>query len=110
MNDFLYYLGWEIINISLEYTAASWAANRLRRLFLAVVAVNLATHPLFTWALDTWGRDGSFVALCEIGIFFVEWAMLVAVYGRSRWKLLLLLALAMNAASLGTGLLLSVGE
>ena len=110
MNDFLYYLGWEIINISLEYTAASWAANRLRRLFPAVVVVNLATHPLFTWALGTWGRDASFVALCEIGIFLVEWTILVAIYGRSRWRLLLLLAFVMNAASLGTGLLLSAGE
>lgn len=106
MSDFLYYLGWEIINISLEYTAVAWASGRLRRLFLAVVGVNLATHPLFVRALFVWGRDPAFIALCEVAILFLEWSLLVAVYGVRRWRVLFPVALAMNAASLGTGLLI----
>lgn len=101
-----YYLAWEWINIALEYTAVSWA--RLPRLFLTVAGVNLATHPLFTLLLVHFGRSPRFVVPCEVVIFLVEWALLVAVYGRNRWRRLGLTAFVMNAASYGTGVLIAI--
>ena len=101
-----YCLAWEWINIALEYTAASW--SHLPRLFLTVVGVNLVTHPLFTLLLAHFGRSPRFVVPCEAVIFLVEWALLVAVYGRSRWRRLGLVAFVMNAASYGTGVLMEL--
>ena len=95
---------WEWINIALEYTAVSW--SRLPRLFLTVVGVNLVTHPLFTLLLARFDRSPRFVLPCEAVIFLVEWALLIAIYGRSRWRRLGLVALMMNAVSYGTGLLM----
>ena len=101
-----YFLAWEWINIALEYTAVSWA--RLPRLFLTVVGVNLVTHPIFTLLLVRFDRSPRFVLPCEAVIFLVEWAILVAVYGRTRWRRLGLVAFVMNAASYGTGLLMEM--
>ena len=106
MSEFCYYLVWEWINISLEYTAVSW--SRLPRLFLTVVGVNLVTHPLFTLLLARFGRSPRFVVPCEAVIFLVEWALLVVVYGRARWRRLGLVAFVMNAASYGTGVLMEI--
>ena len=106
MAAFCYFLAWEWINIALEYTAVSWA--RLPRLFLTVVGVNLVTHPLFTLLLARFGRSPRFVVPCEAVIFLVEWAILVAIYGRSRWRRLGLVAFVMNAASYGTGVLMAI--
>ena len=108
MSEFCYFLVWEWINIALEYTAVSW--SRLPRLFLTVVGVNLFTHPLFTLLLARFGRSPRFVVPCEAVIFLVEWAFLVAVYGRSRWRRLGLVAFVMNAASYGTGVLMELGR
>ena len=106
MSAICYFLAWEWINIALEYTAASW--SRLPHLFLTVVGVNLVTHPLFTLLLARFGRSPRFVLPCEAVIFLVEWALLVVVYGRSRWRRLGLVALAMNAASYLTGVLMEI--
>ena len=106
MSALVQFVVWEWVNVALEYTAVSWA--RLPHLFLTVVGVNLVTHPLFTLLLAHFGRSPRFVATCEAVIFLVEWALLVAVYGRSRWRRLGLVAFAMNVASYGTGLLMEV--
>ena len=106
MSVFCSFLVWEWLNIALEYTAASWA--RLPHLFPTVVGVNLVTHPFFTLLLARFGRDLPFVLGCEAVIFLVEWALLVAVYGRSSWRRLGLVAFVMNAASYGTGVLVEL--
>ena len=104
MSALVQFVIWEWINIALEYTAVSW--SRLPHLFLTVVGINLVTHPIFTLLLVRFGRSPRFVVPCEAVIFFVEWALLVAVCGRSRWRRLGLVAFVMNAVSYGTGLLM----
>ena len=104
MGAILYYLAWEWINIALEYTAVAWV--RLPSLFLAVVGVNLVTHPIFMCLLDQFGRDPLFVLGCEVVIPVVEWLLLTAAYGRVRWRLLLGVSSLMNVVSYATGLLI----
>ena len=104
MGALLYYLAWEWINIALEYTAVAWV--RLPKLFLAVVGVNLVTHPIFMFLLGQVGRDPLFVLGCELVIPVVEWLLLMAAYGRARWRLLLGVSFLMNAVSYVTGLLI----
>lgn len=106
MSALIQFVVWEWINIALEYTAVSW--SRLPRLFLAVVGVNLVTHPLFTLLLVRFGRDWQFVLGCEVVIFLVEWALLVAICGRARWRYLGLVSLTMNAVSCVTGVLMEM--
>ena len=106
MGALLYYLAWEWINIALEYTAVAWV--RLPKLFLAVVGVNLVTHPIFMCLLDQFGRDPLFVLGCEVVIPVVEWLLLMAAYGRARWRLLLGVSFLMNAVSYVTGLLIEM--
>ncbi len=106
MGSLLYYLAWEWINISLEYTAVAW--TRLPRLFLAVAGVNLMTHPVLMFLLEWFGRNPFFILGCEIVIPFAEWLMLMAVYGRSRGRLLLGVAVLMNAVSYMMGLLIDM--
>lgn len=106
MGTVLYYLAWEWVNIALEYTAVAWA--RLPRLFWAVVGVNLVTHPILMFLLERFGRDPLFILGCEFVIPVVEWLMLIGVYGRARWRLLLGVAVLMNAVSYLTGLLIDM--
>ena len=105
MKAICWLLVWEWINIALDYAATAWV--RLPRWFLAVVAVNLLTHPAFTLALDAFGRSAPFVISCEIAIFLLEAVILMAAYGFRRWRLLLGASLLMNGASYITGLLLA---
>ena len=104
MSALVQFVVWEWINVALEYTAVSWA--RLPRLFLTVVGINLVTHPLFILLLAYFGRSPCFVVPCEAVLFLIEWALLVAVYGRACWRRLGLVAFVMNAASYGTGMLM----
>ena len=106
MTALIQFIVWEWINIALEYTAVSW--SRLPRLFLTVVSVNLVTHPLFTLLLARFGRSPRFVIPCEAVIFLVEWALLVVLYGRARWRRLGVVAFTMNAVSYGTGVLMAL--
>jgi len=105
-----YFLAWEWINIALEYAAVAWV--RLPRFFLAVVGVNLVTHPVLMFLLQRVFLVESFVdgpltvLLCEVVVFLVEWACLVAVYGRAKARLLGKAALLMNCVSFATGLAL----
>ena len=100
----LCFLAWEWINIALEYTTVAW--TKLPRLGIAVVGVNLVTHPAFTLLLELYGREAVFVIVCEIVIFLVEWVLLTAFYGIARWRFLALVAFVMNAASYLTGILM----
>ena len=104
MEETLCFLGWEWVNISLEFTAVAWV--RLPRLFLAVAGVNLVTHPALMFILDRFGRDTDAILAFEAGIVLAEWLMLVAVYGKARWRLLAGMALLMNIVSYATGPLL----
>ncbi|MBP5509408.1 MAG: hypothetical protein J6Z49_00650 [Kiritimatiellae bacterium] len=107
MSDLLYFAAWEWINIALEYTATAW--TRLPYLLPVVIGVNLATHPLFVFLLEHYGRALPFVLACEGVIVLVEWVLLIAVYGRQkRPGFLACLSLLMNGASYGTGVLLSL--
>ena len=100
----LCFLAWEWINIALEYTAVAW--TKLPRLGIAVVGVNLVTHPAFVLLLGVFGSETVFVVSCEAVIFAIEWALLVACYGLKRWRFLALVAFVMNAASYLTGILM----
>ncbi len=106
MSAFVQFVVWEWINIALEYAAVAWV--RLPRLFFAVAAVNLATHPSLTLLLACHGRSPAFVLACEAVVVAAEWVMLVVVYGRNWWRFLGAVALAMNVVSYGTGLLLKL--
>ena len=106
MRVLCWFLAWEWINIALEYTASSWV--KLPRWFGAVVAVNIATHPAFTLALDVFGRAPSFVFPCEVFIALFEALLLMAVYGFRRWRLLLGVSFLMNGASYVTGILIAI--
>ena len=106
-------LAWEWINIALECTAAAWV--RLPRFPLAVVGVNLVTHPLLVAVLSAAGRSPSVVLPCEAAVVLAEGAMLCALYRsggaeQPSRRFLLLVSLVMNAASYGTGLLLESGH
>ncbi len=102
----LYYLAWEWINIAVEYTTVAWV--RLPHFLLAVVAVNLVTHPAFVLLLECFGRSPGFVIPCEIVIVAVEFVLLAAIYGFARWRLLLIAAIVMNVTSYGIGVLLAL--
>ena len=107
MKAFCWFLAWEWINIALEYTVTAWV--RLPRWFLAVVTVNLMTHPVFTLALHVFGRSTPLVLSCEVAIVLAEALMLMAAYGSRRGRLLFAASLLMNGASYFTGLLISWG-
>jgi hypothetical protein len=106
MKALLYYLAWEWINISIEFTATAYV--KLRRWFAAVVFVNLATHPLFVFLLEKFGRSNEVILSCEAAIVAVEAVLLTVIYGRGRWLRLFLISLLMNAASYLTGVLLGL--
>ena len=99
-----WFLAWEWINIALEYTASAWV--KLPRWLGAVVAVNLATHPAFMFALDAFGRAPSFVLPCEVFISLFEALLLMSMYGFKRWRFLLAASFLMNVASYMTGILI----
>lgn len=60
MRVFCCFVAWEWINIALEYAATGWV--KLPRWFIAVVCVNLVTHPVFSFAIDVFGRSAFFCA------------------------------------------------
>ena len=106
MSAILSFLAWEWVNIALEFAATAWV--RLPRWILAVIGVNLATHPIFTVLLVTFGRSTAFVLSCEVVIICVEALLLMATYGFRRWRRLLLVSFLMNAASYLTGVLIAL--
>lgn len=104
VEEIAYYVAWEWLGISLEYTAGAWA--RLPRFFRATVVVNLSTHPLFVVILNTVSREPSFVLACEFAICLAEWGLLCLFYRREPRLRLLAVAAAMNATSYLTSLLI----
>ncbi len=104
MSFLLYFVVWEWINIALEYTASAWV--KLPRWFLAVVAVNLATHPAFMLVLARFGRSLPLVLSCEAVIALFEAILLMSMYGFKRWRFLLAASFLMNTASYLTGVLM----
>ena len=106
MSAILGFLAWEWINIALEFTATAWV--RLPRWWLAVVGVNLATHPLFTIVLGVFGRPIIVVLPCEAIIVCVEALALMAIYGFAKWRMLLAASLTMNVASYLTGVFIAL--
>lgn len=107
MTDALHAVVWEWVNVALEIAAVSWI--RLPRFPLAVALANIATHPLLMVAVNRWGRGMEVVLPLEAAAALVEWAILAGIYRRkaSPGKMLAA-ALAMNATSFGTGVLLSI--
>lgn len=104
MSALLYFGAWEWINIALEYTASAWV--KLPRWFLAVVTVNLATHPAFMLVLARFGRSFPLVLSSEIVIALFEAMLLMLMYGFRRWRFLLAASFLMNMASYLTGVLI----
>lgn len=104
VEEIAYYVAWEWLGISLEYTAGSWA--RLPRFFWATVAVNLSTHPLFVVILNTVSREPLFVLACEFLICLAEWGLLCLFYRREPRGRLLAVAATMNMTSYLTSLLI----
>lgn len=98
------FFAWELINIALEFTATAWVG--LPRWFVAVVAVNLVTHPALVFIVDAFGRSPLFVLSCEAAVICVEAFLFMFAYGFVRWRLLIALSLLMNGASYVTGMLL----
>lgn len=83
----------------------------LRRAVTAAVAVNLATHPALWWSLAPWtDRPWYPVALgvAEILACVVEFALLARLLVTDR-RLLAILCLGVNAASLAAGLFIAAG-
>jgi hypothetical protein len=83
----------------------------LRRAVTAAVAVNLATHPVLWWSLAPWtDRDwfGIALALAEVLACAVEFALLARLLTTDR-RLLALLCVGVNAASLAAGMLIAAG-
>jgi hypothetical protein len=100
------------LTLAVELSVAVLFGLRSRPQILAVVYVNLLTNPVLNLIADVvWSAAPSasvptFVVL-EVVVVVVEWRVLLwAIGGRSRR--LLLLATAMNAASLAVGLLLGL--
>ncbi len=102
----IYYAAWEWLGISLEYTAGSW--SRLPRFFWATVCVNLATHPLFVFLVETVSRSAAFVVPCEVVICLVEWGLLCAMYRQHSRLRLLAVSAVMNATSYLTSILMTL--
>ena len=106
MSAILCFLAWEWINIALEFAATAWV--KLPRWFLAVVGVNLLTHPLFTIVLCAFGRSIIVVLPCEAIIVCVEALSLMAIYGFDKWWRLLAVSLTMNVVSYLTGVFIAL--
>jgi len=99
------FIAWELINISLEFTATAWVG--LPRWLVAVVAVNLVTHPALVFIVSAFGRSPLFVLTCEAAVVCVEAFLLMLAYGFVRWRSLMVLSLLMNCASYVIGALLT---
>jgi hypothetical protein len=83
----------------------------LRRAVTAAVAVNLATHPVLWWSLVPWTDRPWYpvaVLVAEILACVVEFALLARMLHTDR-RLLAVLCIGVNAASLAAGLLIAAG-
>ena len=100
-----FWIALEWINVSLEFSSVCWV--RLPRLFWAVLAVNLVTHPAFMVLLPRLGNDFLRVLAAEIVIWLVEGTLLAVIYRRKAGiSFLFFVAFLMNAVSYFIGILL----
>lgn len=107
MTALLRFLAWEWINIALEFSVTAWV--RLPRWFLAVTAVNLASHPALMFFLGRFGYAPSVLLPAEAAVALLEAALLALVYRRrARPAVLAAIALLMNASSFAAGLAISL--
>ena len=74
--------------------------------FVAVVAVNLVTHPALVFIVDAFGRSPLVVLPCEATVICVEAFLFMLAYGFVRWRLLMALSSLVNGASYVIGMLL----
>lgn len=101
------------VEVPLYATLLSWGWRvRWRRAVLVAAGVNLVTHPPLWWLLlplATHPGYGWFLLGAEAAVCAAEW-LLLASWLRRRWDpLLLVLAVAANAASVLAGLLIVAG-
>ena len=106
MSAILSFLAWEWINIAIEFAATAWV--RLPRWFFAIIGVNLATHPMFTFLLGLFGCSTAFVLSCEAVIVCVEAFLLMSIYWFDKWRRLFAVSLIMNGASYLTGVFIAL--
>lgn len=106
MSKCLWYLAWEWINISLEYTVTSWI--RFPKWFLAVVTVNLVSHPALMIVLGHFGHNPCVLFPAEATVVLLETVLLCLFYRRqTSFARIAGISLLMNATSFATGLALA---
>ncbi|MBN1580290.1 MAG: hypothetical protein JXA89_06280 [Anaerolineae bacterium] len=99
-----------LLTVAVEWSVACLLGFRTKQFALAVILINLITHPalnyfiLFLVYLNLDPGLGLVIVL-EVAVALVEWRLLVYVFDRPRKKLFLLAVLA-NLASFITGLIL----
>jgi hypothetical protein len=93
--------------LALELPVMAWALSGLAfpwwRVTLIVLALNLLTHPLFTWWQLEYGPSEGQVFQAELAIVAVEGLALAAMLRQPRSPLPWLAALAANGVSYGVG-------
>lgn len=106
MSKCLWYLAWEWINISLEYTVTSWI--RFPKWFWVVMTVNLVSHPALMFLLGRFGHNPRVLFPAEATVVLLETALLYLFYRRQASLVRIAgISLLMNATSFATGLALA---
>ena len=100
-----------LLAILVECAIAAVFGFRERRVFLAVVAINLITNPILNFSiliirsLNLFRVDFFVLLIFELLVVVVEWRMLVFSVSESSKKLLML-SLVMNLCSFASGVFL----
>jgi len=99
-----------LLTLTIEGTVAYLLGLRKRQQMVAVVMINVITHPVLSYLLLVFGYLGmdvtfGLVTVLEILVVVVEWQLLVYVFG-SPGRQLFIVSLLANAASFLTGILL----
>ena len=105
------YLGIFALNLFIESMAAWGLGRRKVEDYMAVLAVNAATHPLLTIILMVAYRYGGYsltlVLVLEVVVVLVEWQLLCFMF-RSKESQYLKQAIVMNLISYGVGVVLQL--
>ncbi len=104
------YLFTLLLTIAIEGCVVSLLGFRKSQYMLAVVAINLITHPTLNYLILVLGYPGIqvtflLIAVLEILVVVVEWQLLVYMFRGSKVRFLITSLLA-NAASFFIGVLL----
>lgn len=102
----LFYFAGDFLAVALEFAATAWV--RLPRWFMALVTVNLCTHPALTYAVSRLGRTPAVIIVGETLVVLVETGLLKLLYRRQAVSTgrFFLIALWMNAVSYLVGVCL----